>query len=92
MSIAFRFFWKVRWHRRRVDQPRSEQRDFLLQSNRRALKGAREKLRLWGLTVEQIGKIEKSETVSDRMTIFAPASGVVVHKMVNEGDYVHDAG
>ncbi|MCP4709190.1 MAG: HlyD family efflux transporter periplasmic adaptor subunit, partial [Planctomycetes bacterium] len=48
----------------------------------------REKLRLWGLTEQQISDIEKSGQPSDHVTIFAPISGVVIHKNATEGIYV----
>jgi Cu(I)/Ag(I) efflux system membrane fusion protein len=49
---------------------------------------ARDKLRLWGLTAEQITEIEKTSKVSDHMTIYAPTSGIVIHKNAVEGMYV----
>lgn len=49
---------------------------------------AREKLRLWGLTGEQIKAIEASGTPSDHMTIFSPMSGIVIHKNAQQGMYV----
>lgn len=52
------------------------------------LEAAREKLRLWGLAVEQVAEIEKRGTASDHITIFAPASGIVIHKNAQEGMYV----
>ncbi|MHC4158726.1 MAG: efflux RND transporter periplasmic adaptor subunit [Planctomycetota bacterium] len=52
------------------------------------LEAAREKLRLWGLTAKQISEIEKRGTASDHITIFAPASGIVIHKNAQEGMYV----
>ncbi len=52
------------------------------------VRAAREKLRLWGLTQEQIKKIEQDEEPSDHITIYAPASGIVVHKNAVEGMYV----
>jgi len=51
-------------------------------------KAAREKLRLWGLKPEQISEIEKTGRVSDHMTIYAPTSGIVIHKNAVEGMYV----
>ncbi len=48
----------------------------------------REKLRLWGLTKKQIGDIEKQGKSLDHMTIYAPISGVVIHKDGIEGMYV----
>jgi Cu(I)/Ag(I) efflux system membrane fusion protein len=49
---------------------------------------AREKLRLWGLKAEQIKEIERTGKVQDHMTIYAPSSGIVIHKNVLEGMYV----
>ncbi len=48
----------------------------------------REKLRLWGLTAEQIRTIEQNEKPDDHLTIFAPVSGIVIHKNALEGMYV----
>lgn len=49
---------------------------------------AREKLRLWGLTDQQIKQIEQTGSPSDHITIYAPAGGIVVHKNAVEGMYV----
>lgn len=49
---------------------------------------AREKLRLWGLKTEQIEEIEETGKVQDHMTIYAPSSGIVIHKNAVEGMYV----
>jgi len=48
-----------------------------------------ERLRLWGLTDAQIAEIRRRGTASDRMTILSPISGIVIHKMAVEGDYVN---
>ncbi len=61
---------------------------FLHRSNRRALQAARDKLRLWGLTTEQVEHIETTSEVADRMTIYAPAGGTVTARHVSEGGYV----
>ncbi|MDR3141984.1 MAG: efflux RND transporter periplasmic adaptor subunit [Tannerellaceae bacterium] len=53
------------------------------------LQAAREKLRLWKLTGEQIAEIEQSGAVSPYVDIKATTSGVVVSKKVNEGDYIN---
>ncbi|MGD9874865.1 MAG: efflux RND transporter periplasmic adaptor subunit [Kiritimatiellia bacterium] len=52
------------------------------------LQGAREKLRLWGLTAEQIENIEKSKKMQDHLTFFSPIGGIVVEKEAVEGMYV----
>jgi Cu(I)/Ag(I) efflux system membrane fusion protein len=52
------------------------------------LLAAREKLRLLGLTDEQIQSIEERGSSLDRLTIYSPVSGVVIHKNAAEGMYV----
>ncbi|RMF41396.1 MAG: efflux RND transporter periplasmic adaptor subunit, partial [Planctomycetota bacterium] len=52
------------------------------------VEAAREKLRLLGLTENQIKEIEKQDAPSDHLTIFSPVSGVVIEKLRQEGDYV----
>jgi len=51
---------------------------------------AREKLRLYGLTEQQITAVESGAFDSDRLTIFAPIGGVVTHLAVREGDYLDE--
>lgn len=52
------------------------------------LDAAREKLRLWKLTDEQIAAIEKSGTANPLVEIKSNSSGVVITKNVNQGDYI----
>jgi Cu(I)/Ag(I) efflux system membrane fusion protein len=52
------------------------------------LDAAREKLRLWKLTDEQIEEIEKSDTTKTVFDVFATTSGIVTNRKVNTGDYV----
>ena len=52
------------------------------------LDAAREKLRLWKLSDQQIADIEKSGKVSTVFDVFATTSGIVVNRKVNTGDYV----
>lgn len=49
---------------------------------------SREKLRLWGLTSEQVAQIERRQKPADHITIHAPIGGIVVGKHVAEGMYV----
>ncbi len=49
---------------------------------------AREKLRLYGLSDEQIADIERAGRPESHLTINAPIGGVVVHKDATEGMYV----
>lgn len=52
------------------------------------LEATRDKLRLFGLSAEQIENIETNKTPSDHLSINAPIGGVVVHKSAQEGMYV----
>jgi len=49
---------------------------------------AREKLRLWGLTEAQIDAISDRGVARDRVTMYAPTGGIVVHMSAREGMYV----
>ncbi len=73
---------------RQVREGEKEKNEFLKKSSRDALESAREKLRLLGLEDSQVGEIEASGKVKTRLEILAPLGGVVIRKMVNEGDYV----
>ena len=52
------------------------------------LNATRERLRLWGLTAEQIAEIERSGQVRDHVTFYSPIGGIVVEKEAREGQYV----
>ncbi|MCF7818540.1 MAG: efflux RND transporter periplasmic adaptor subunit [Kiritimatiellales bacterium] len=67
---------------------KDSQSSMLLETARQTIDAAREKLRLWGFTSDQIAAIEKSETPNDHMTIFSPGSGIVIQKNAQEGMYV----
>ncbi len=60
----------------------------LRDTTRATIESAREKLRLLGLTPQQIQDIERRGEATDHLTIYAPASGTVVHKNAVEGLYV----
>jgi len=49
---------------------------------------AREKLRLWGFSAQQIADIEMRGTSVDHMTIYSPVGGIVIHKDAQEGLYI----
>lgn len=58
------------------------------ETTRATITAAKEKLRLWGLTPQQIDDIVKRGKPTDHMTIMAPMSGVVIKKNGLEGMYV----
>jgi Cu(I)/Ag(I) efflux system membrane fusion protein len=74
--------------KRLVASAAAEQSEFLRRSNRRALESARKKLRLWGLTAEQVNAIEKRGSAEDHVVIRAPIDGIVIEKATREGAYV----
>lgn len=60
----------------------------LKQTTEATLIAAREKLRLFGLSENQIEELEKNGTTSEHQTIYAPIGGVVIEKNAKEGMYV----
>ncbi|TFG97462.1 MAG: HlyD family efflux transporter periplasmic adaptor subunit, partial [Calditrichales bacterium] len=57
----------------------------LMQQN---LFSIRDRLRLWGMTNQQIEMIETSGKLHEQMTIYAPMSGIVIDKNGLEGMYL----
>ena len=55
---------------------------------RRLADSAREKLRLWGITDEQIAELEKSGAPRTHLTISSPIAGLVIEKDIHAGHYV----
>ncbi|GHT60346.1 cation transporter [Bacteroidia bacterium] len=56
------------------------------------LNAAREKLRFWKLSDNQIAEIEQTGKTSPITNILANASGIVIDKKVEQGDYVNQGG
>jgi Cu(I)/Ag(I) efflux system membrane fusion protein len=67
---------------------KAEGSELLRRSILATLEAAREKLRLLGLTKEQIQEIEETGKPVDHLTIYAPMGGIVIHKKATEGMYV----
>lgn len=62
--------------------------DLVRATSAKTEKAAREKLRLLGLSKDQIEAIAKREEPVDHVTLYAPMGGVVIEMSVREGDYV----
>jgi Cu(I)/Ag(I) efflux system membrane fusion protein len=62
--------------------------DYVRRSTTGTLDAARQKLRLLGLTAEQVSQIVESGEPLTHLTIYSPIGGVVIQKMANEGMYV----
>lgn len=52
------------------------------------LDASRQRLRLWGITADQIAELERKQSPTLKLTINAPSSGVVLKKRVQPGQYV----
>jgi Cu(I)/Ag(I) efflux system membrane fusion protein len=51
---------------------------------------ARQRLRLWGVKESQIAALEKEGKPNIRLPIYTPLSGIVIDKLVQEGQYVKE--
>lgn len=52
------------------------------------VEAAREKLKNWKLTEEQVNNIEKTGNITQVFEVFANTSGIVLNRRVSEGDYI----
>ncbi len=62
--------------------------DIIKSTSEDTIINAREKLKLLGVTDEQIKELEETKVAKDHMTIYASATGIVVSREVQEGTYV----
>jgi len=60
-----------------------------MRSSETALQAARNKLRLLGLTDEDIATFQEKGRINPEITIFAPLSGTVVQRKIGPGQYVN---
>ena len=70
---------------KRVEGSQSE---FVRETTQATVNATREKLRLLGLTAEQVKEVEQRGTTTDHLTIYAPSGGIVIHRNAQEGMYV----
>ncbi len=62
--------------------------DSIREGAQRLLKASRTRLEYWDLSEKQIKKIEDTGVVQKRLTIYSPASGVVIKKVAFQGHHV----
>lgn len=60
-----------------------------MRSSETALQAARNKLRLLGLTDEDIATFQEKGRINPEITIFAPIAGTVVQRKIGQGQYVN---
>lgn len=58
------------------------------ENSERLLQAARQRLQHWDLDAKQIASLEKSDRVRKTLTIYSPASGVVIRKVAVDGHFV----
>lgn len=75
----------LKWTKQSADVRNAEISRLLRQDSERLLQAARQRLRLWDLTDEQIAKIEETGSPVRTVTVFSPSAGYVVQKMVLNG-------
>ncbi len=56
-------------------------------SSETLLENTRQRLRLWGITEEQIKELERTQNPQINVTIHAPIGGTIIHKNAFEGKY-----
>ncbi len=71
-----------------VQNIKPDSSEFIKRSRRATLEATSGKLRLLGLTEEQIKQIEETGQPTDYITINAPIGGIVIKKHVTEGTYI----
>ncbi|MBU1076676.1 MAG: efflux RND transporter periplasmic adaptor subunit [Spirochaetes bacterium] len=54
------------------------------------LTSAKERLKLWGISDNEIREIEETGEPKKYMTIYSPINGIVINKNVNEGKYIKE--
>jgi Cu(I)/Ag(I) efflux system membrane fusion protein len=72
------------------EKARAANRSGVEESALRTVESARTRLRLWGITPEQIAAIERSRDPNTHLTIYAPIGGTVIEKSVRAGQYVKE--
>lgn len=75
----------LRWARQSGNTKNENIRKMLTADADSIINGARQRLRLWDISDEQIKKIEESEKPIRTLTIYSPVDGYVVQKMAVQG-------
>ncbi|NQT89333.1 efflux RND transporter periplasmic adaptor subunit, partial [bacterium] len=71
-----------------VDEAKRTNIADIVASAQSTVNAASEKLRLLGLTAEQVAEIERTRKSTDHLTIYSPTGGIVIHRNAQEGMYV----
>lgn len=71
-----------------LEETQASQMSLMRDTAQSTLESAREKLRLYGITKDQIDALRARGTPDEHMTIYSPVTGTVIHKNGFEGMYV----
>lgn len=75
----------LKWSQPPTPNPQSPIQTMLSQDAEQLVNAARERLRLWNITDEQIKAIEEAGKPIRTLTIYSPANGYVIQKMAIQG-------
>jgi len=81
---------EIREARQTVDRLGGNAQAIVLEAAEASLNATRERLRLFGLTREQIRSAEAGEFKGDHITLYAPIGGIVIEKNAKQGSYVKE--
>jgi Cu(I)/Ag(I) efflux system membrane fusion protein len=70
------------------DSPYEDAREM----SRSLVEASRMRLKLWGVTDEQLGELAATKEPKTVFTVFAPRTGVVTERLVSAGQYVMEGG
>ena len=77
--------WTVKQTVPAASEPVSELRDMIVKDAKATLAAARERLRLWDISEEQINKIEETGKPVRTLILYSPVSGFVTQKAAIQG-------
>jgi len=67
------------------DDARAKNEQAILESTQSLIEAARQRLRLWNITDEQISELEKSRKPQETLTLYSPFKGIVQELPVDQG-------
>lgn len=85
LATQMEFINLLKWANKGERHEGSEIGRMIAEDARAVIEGARQRLRLWDITEEQIKKIEETGRPIRTLTIYSPVSGYVVQKPVLQG-------
>lgn len=79
------FINTLKWTKSKIQNPKSEIGDLLSRDAEAILEAARQRLKLWDISDEQIRGIEQTGKPIRTMTIYSPVSGYIIQKTALQG-------